>query len=171
MTTLEWIFYIIFTVSVLSFLSLAPWVPTRKEDLKRVDDIIKLQKWENFLEMWCGTWKVSLYLAKSNKESFITWIELSPFFYLISKIRIFFSKQQNIEIRFWNALKENLDKYNVIYCFWLPETVTEKIFPKIKYKNNKKFRFISYCFKMTNDYFKETRHKEENRYAIYEYKL
>lgn len=165
------IFFIIFVISVLSFISLAPWVPTRKNDLNRVNDIIKLKKWEKFLEMWCWTAKVSIFIAKSNPESFVTWIELSPLFYLISKIRVYFSWLNNIEIKYWNALELDLEKFDVIYVFWLPETVTNKVFPKIKNIKSNNFRFISYCFKMTNNYFREIKHKPENMYAIYEYKI
>ncbi len=166
---MELIIYIIFIISVLSFISLAPWVPTKNSDLDRINKIIKLKQAEKLLEMWTGTAKVSLYLASQNKDSYITGIELSPFFYLISKLRVYFSGLDNIEIIYWNALKLDLENYDAIYVFWLPETVTNKVFPKIKHIKNKNFRFISYCFKMTNTYFKETKHKTENKYAIYEY--
>lgn len=171
MSVLELIIFIFFTISVLSFVSLAPWVPTRPSDYKRVNNIVKLKDGERFLEMWCGIGGVSFFLAKNNKNAHITGIELSIFLYLISKIRLFFSPLKNIDIKFWNALKLDLSKYDVLYCFWLPETVTKKVFPKIKNIKNKNFRFISYCFKMTNNYFNETKHKPENKYAIYEYKL
>lgn len=161
----------LFVLSVFSFLSLAPWIPTRCDDLKRINDIIKLKPWEKFLEMWCWTARVSIFIAKKNPESRITWIELSPFFYIISKINVYFSWLSNIEIKYWNALNKNLESFNVIYVFWLPETVTNKIFPKISKFKNKNFRFISYCFKMTNSYFKEIKHKPKMKYAIYEYRL
>lgn len=165
------VWYILFFISVFSFISLAPWVPTRGNDLKRINDIVKLKPGEKFLEMWCWTSKVSLYLAENNKNSEIVWIELSPLFYLISKIKVFFSWLKNIKIIYWNALNLDLETFDVIHVFWLPETVTEKIFPKINKITNTNFRFISYCFKMTNEYFNETKHKSEKKLAIYEYKI
>lgn len=171
MNYFEIILILIFIVSVASFLSLAPWVPTKKSDYKRIDDIIKLKPWEKFLEMWCWTSWVSLFIAKNNPHSKIIGVELSPFFYLISKLRILFSWLKNIEIKYWNALKLNLENYDIIYVFGLPETVTKKIFPKLSKIVNKKFRFVSYCFNMTNSYFKETKYKKDWVYAIYEYKL
>lgn len=171
MQYLEILFFIIFIISIFSFISLAPWVPTRWNDLERINDVIKLKPWEKFLEMWCWTAKVSLFMAKNNPNSNIIGIELSPLFYLISKIRVFFSNTKNIKIIYWNALKLDLEKFDVIYVFWLPETVTQKVFPRINKIKNKNFRFISYCFKMTNDYFKETRHKPINRNSIYEYNV
>jgi len=164
------LFFLVFLIIVFSFFSLAPWVPTRKNDLKRIFDIVSLKEWEHFLEMWVWTAKVSLYMAKNNPKSFVTWIELSPFFYILSKIKVYLSWVKNIEIKYWNALNLDLKKYDVIYVFWLPETITKKIFPKIKGIENKNFRFISYCFKMNNDYFVEKIFKEEGKNAIYEYK-
>jgi hypothetical protein len=55
----------------------------------------------------------------------------------------------------------NLEQYDVIYVFGLPETVTKKVFPIIKNIKNKNFRLISYCFKMTNNHFKEFKHKPD----------
>jgi len=132
MTYAHILLWMIFIISIISFFSLAPWVPTRTSDLKRIQKLIKLKPKENFLEIWCGTAKVSLYIAKENPESFITGIELSPLFFLISKIKILCSRQKNIRIIYWNAFKKDLSLYEVLYVFWLPETVTEKLFPKLE---------------------------------------
>lgn len=165
------IFYMVFITSVISFISLAPWVPTFKKDLSRINKILKLEKKEKFLEIWCWTSWVSLFIAKNNPDSFITGIELSPFFYMISKIRIYFSWLKNIKIIYWNALNTNLENYDAIYVFWLPESITNKIFPKISNNKNKKFRFVSYCFQMKNNYFQEKKYKTEGDFAIYKYFL
>ena len=100
MAYLEFAFYIIFIISVFSFVSLAPWAPTRNSDYKRINEVLDLKPWENFLEMWCWTGKLSIFLAKNNPSSNIVWIELSPLFYLISKINAYFSKQKNLKIIF-----------------------------------------------------------------------
>ncbi len=171
MEYLSLIFFVIFIISTFSFFSLAPWVPTKKSDLERINKIINLQPWEKFLEMWSWTSLVSIYLAKNNPESTIHAIELSPLLYLLSRIKIFFSNTKNIKIFYWNALKKDFTEYNVLYCFWLPETVTNKIFPRIKNLKNNNFRFISYCFKMNNDLLLEQKFKEEWKYSIYHYSL
>lgn len=165
------IFYTVFIISVLSFLSLAPWVPTRKQDLERINNVVKLKKWENFLEIWCGTARVSIFIAKHNPESQVIWIELSPFLYLVSKIKVSFSRLNNIEIIYWNALKIYYSKYDVLYVFWLPETLKNKLFSKLKSEMKKWSRFVSYCFKMENDYFIEEKHKKDKQNNIYEYKV
>lgn len=171
MWLVEFIIALIFIISIISFFSLAPWVPTKNSDLKRVDDIVKLLPGERFLEMWCGTARVSIYLAKKYPESHIIGIELSPLFFIISKIKTYFSRAKNIEIIYGNALKKDLSIYDVIYVFWLPETISSQILPLIQANKSKNFRFISYCFKMKNDVFQETKYKTEKNFSIYEYKL
>lgn len=156
-------------ISAFSFLSLAPWVPTRWDDLERIWNMIWLKKDDTFLEVWCGNARVCLYIAQRFPAAKIVGIELSPLMYIIAYIRVKLSRVKNIEIRYWNALKYDWSYYSVIYVFWLPETVTKKIFPKLKAQFRKDGRFFSYCFKMTNTYFHEIKHKQKGKYAIYEY--
>ncbi len=171
MEYIKLIMYILFFVLVFSFFSLAPWVPTSKKDLNRIYKIVWLEDGEKFLEIWCGTSVVSLYMAKNKPNSFIVGIELSPVLYIISKIKIFFSWYKNIKIIYGNALKINLAEYNVLYVFGLPDTISNKLFPKILNIDKNNFRLISYCFKMTNNKFIEKKHKIAMRNSIYEYSL
>jgi len=166
------IVWIIILLSFLSFFSLAPWVPTKTSDLKRINTLSRLKKGEKFLEIWCWTASVSLYIAKQNPQSQITWIELSVLFYCISKIRVYLSRVKNIQIQYWNALKINMRYYDVIYVFWLPETISEKLAPKLKKELKIWAKFLSYCFKMNTKDFDEKKDKPDNStYAIYTYKL
>lgn len=168
---LELVLLMIFIIWVFSFFSLAPWVPTKNTDLERINKIIDLKENENFLEIWCWTARVSIFLAKQNKNSKIIWIELSPYLYFISKIKAYFLGQKNLKIIYWNALNLKIEKYDAIYFFWMPETVIKKILPKISKIQNPKFRFISYCFQMKNDYFLEEKYKPEGKLTIYKYKI
>lgn len=166
------IFILIVLLSLFSFLSLAPFVPTKNSDLIRLLKIINLKKWEKFLEIGCGTGKVSLFFAKNFPQNEIVWIELSPLFYIISKIKVFFSGLKNIKIVYWNAMKLDFSKFDIFYVFWLPETVTNKLSPKLEREMKDTSRFYSYCFKMSNDKFDEVRHKESSVLnSIYEYKI
>ncbi len=165
------IFFFLFIISVYWFTSLAPWVPTRKNDLKRIDDIIKFKANEKFLEIWCWTAKVTIYIAKNNPNSMIYWIELSPLLYIISRVKVYFSGLKNIQIMYWNALKIDFKNYDVLYIFWLPDTIKNKLFSKLKAEMKANSRFISYCFKMENNYFKEEKNTLEKRNNIYCYTI
>lgn len=171
MEILKLTLFSIFFISIFSFFSLAPWVPTKKNDIKRINDLIKLKKWEKFLEIWSWTALVSIWIAKLNPDSEIIWIELSPFLFFVSKIKLYFVKEKNIKIIYWNALKLDLSNFDVIYVFWLVDTISKKLYPKLKLINNKNFRFISYCFKFSNNkVFSEKRFKIEWENSIYVYK-
>jgi len=164
--------WIILILSVVSFFSLAPRVPTKKSDFKRINHLSKLKSGDKFLEIWCGTANVSIYMAKKNPKSQITWVEFSFLFYSISKIKVYISGLKNIQIKYGNALKINIEPYDVIYVFGLPETISEKLAPKLKKELKTSARFLSYCFKMDTKDFTETKDKpDDTTYAIYTYKL
>ena len=108
-----------------------------------------------------------------NTQNLIIWIELSPFFYLFSKIKIYFSWLKNIKIIYWNALNLDFGDFDVFYIFWLPKNIEKKIFPKLKKQMKKNARFFSYCFAFEdkNNLFIQKKHKEtKNVYSIYESK-
>ena len=162
---------IIVLISTFSFFSLAPWVPTKGKDLERINHLTKLKKDEKFLEIWCGTAKVSLYIAKQNPASQITGIELSLPLYLISRWKVFFSGLKNIDVIYGNALKADFSIYDMIYVFGLPDTMSSKVTPKLEREIKKTARFISYCFQMNSFAFSETKSKpNKDAYATYVYK-
>lgn len=170
MTILQIIFIIIFWGLICSFISLAPWVPTKKSDLERIHKLLHLQKWQKFLEIWCGTAQVSLYVANKFPKAEVIGIELSPILYVFSKIRVFFSGQKNISIIFWNALHLDFSKYDVLYVFGLPETISQKLFPKLEYWLKENAYLLSYCFQMKNNAFIEEKFKEKAEWnSIYKY--
>lgn len=162
---------IILLVFFFSFFSLAPFLPTKTKDLERISNISKLKPWENFLEVWCWTAKVSIFVAKNNPENEVVWIELSPLLYAYSKIKSILLKQKNLKIIYWNALNLDFWKFDVIYIFWLDDTIKNKILPKIEKENWKNTRLLSYCFNPEDKNFIQIKHKESNKeLAIFEYK-
>lgn len=169
MMILKIILFFLFIFSVFSFFSLAPWLPTKNKDLKRIWKIISLKKWQTFLELGCGTARVSIFLAKKYADAHIIGIELSPLFYMISKIKVYFSWQKNIQIIYGNGLQLDFKNYDIIYVFWLPETVKHKIYPKLKNELQNTARFISYTFRLTDSILQEAIHKEKDNSTIYEY--
>lgn len=171
MQYLNLIFTIAFLLLFFSFFSLAPFLPTKSKDLERINKFMSLKPWEKFLEIWCWTAKVSAFLAKNNPNTQIIWIELSPFFYAISKIKSIFLNYNNLKIIYWNALKQDFSNYDVLYIFWLEDTIKNKIFPKIRQEFKKDSRLFSYCFSAENDFLQETKYKESEKVlAIYEYR-
>lgn len=154
-----------------SFFSLAPFVPTKTKDLERISKIANLKSWETFLEIWCWTAKVSIFIAKKHPWNKIIWIEFSPFLYLISKVKSIFSWQKNLKIIYGNALNLDFSKYDVFYLFGLPETLKEKIIPKFKSEASQNARLLSYCFSFENSWITEKKFKETQKdLSIFQYR-
>lgn len=166
---MELIIVIVILILFFSFFSLAPFLPTRSKDLNRILEISKLKPWEKFLEVWCWTARVATYIAKEMPENEVVWIELSPFFYVYSKIKSLFFWTKNLKIIYWNALNLNFWDYDVIYVFWLWDSIEKKIFPKME-KEAKWKRLLSYCFNPESKVAKQIKYKKDNtELSIFEY--
>ncbi len=169
--SMENIFFIVLFFWFLWFFSLAPFVPTRKTDLERIAKITHLQDNQTFLEIGCGTAKVSIFMAKYYPNNTIVWIELSPFLYIFSKIKAFFSWQKNLKIIYWNALHYDFSQYDIFYIFWTPTSLKDKIIPKFKQEAKENARLLSYCFSFENSWLPEKKYKEnENELSVFEYR-
>lgn len=168
---MESIIFLILIVWFFSFFSLAPFVPTRNKDLQRIAKIIQLQTGEVFLEIGSWTAKVSIFMAKYYPNNTIVGIEFSPFLYIVSKIRSFFSWQKNLHIIYGNALHLDFWKYDVFYLFGTPDSLKNKIIPKFQSESKKNARLFSYCFSFENSQLYEKRHKESDQdLSIFEYR-
>jgi len=102
------------------------WLPTRKKDYDRIAELAQLKQDEVFYDLGSGTGSLLFYLAKKYKIKGIG-IEVSPIFYLYSKIKSFF--YPNVIIKFGNFFYFNLKGADVIYTFLQP-----KIYPRLKKK-------------------------------------
>lgn len=162
--------FVILFVLIFWFFSIAPYVPTKSIDLKRINNIVNKKSWESFYEIWCWDWRVCHFIAKNNPNKKVIWIEFSPLFYFVSKIRYFLSPLDNLEIIYWNALKDDFSKYDVFYVFGLDETIKNKLKPKFESELKVWSRIISYVFNIENSIFHENKYKEDDSLlSIYEY--
>ena len=133
-------------------LSLAPWVPTRREAIVRLWDIIDIKAWEYFLEI--GSWdgRVVSFLAKKYPDSYFVGIEIVPYLYFVWLVRKYIWGLSNLELKLWNALKENIDWYQHIFVFWLPESIKEKLLPRFEKEANRSTKLYSYAFSFPKEY-------------------
>ena len=143
MKILAVIIAIILIPCVYAGFSLAPWIPSKRKDLKRINKLAALKPREVLYELGCGTGTVCRYLAKKNPNSKIIGLELALPLYLWTKLKNFIFPQKNLEILWRDALKSSLDKADVIYVFGLKDNLQKKMLPKLKtLKENT--RIISY---------------------------
>ena len=165
---IETIVLIILLCFWITAISLAPFVPTFGKDLERINKICDLKAGDNFVEIWCGTAKVSRFIALKNPNANIIWVELNFFLYLYSKLKTSIFWPKNLHIKFWNALKYDYHNTQVVYIFWVPKTVSWKIKDKVYKELPKNWKYISYVFKVENWEGKEVmRDFSEKQNSIY----
>jgi SAM-dependent methyltransferase len=149
---MEWILilFLLFLMFLLinfvqAFWSLAPWVPTRKKDLKRILLLADLKPGQVLYDLGCGDGRVVFALGQNSKAKIIG-IELSWLLFFFCKIKHFFYPLKNISFQRKNLFKQDFSSANVIYVFGLPKTIREKLIIKLKKELQPKTRVISYVF-------------------------
>ncbi len=164
------LFVIAFLLSLaVAAISLAPWFPTSKKDLERINKLTNLKDGETFYEIGCGDGRVCTYIAKHNPNVNVIGTELAFPFFMISWIRWKISGPKNLVIRFRNAFKEDFSSIDAVYLFGLDRTVNGKIKTKMLKELKPGARFISYIFHLdwSNDIVKDR--PKESESAIYVY--
>lgn len=122
------LFFLVLIALIIFFTGLAKviWIPTKRKDFERIAQITNLKTGMVFYDLGSGTGDLLFYLAPKYKIKCVG-IEISPFFYLYSKIKSFF--YQNVEIKYGDFFKFNLKDADVIYFFLHP-----KLYQKLKEK-------------------------------------
>ena len=127
-------------------LTIAPWVPTRKEDLETIHEVSALKPDQTWLEIGSGTGHVSRYMAKENPKAKIMGLEILWIFWLWSWIINLFTKRPKPQLLWQNIFWHDLSEVDVIYVFSFPKAL-KKRFKKYLINNTKKgTRIISYAF-------------------------
>ena len=147
--------FIIFVICVplaIAGASMAPWVPTRRKDIERLCDILELQDWEKFLEIWTWDGRVSEAVAKKFPQAKIIWIEIALPMYIIAIIRKYFYGTSNMQLKLANAFKKNFWNYDVIYVYGMPDKMAQKIVPQFMSQAKPWAKLYSYVFSIPEKY-------------------
>jgi hypothetical protein len=99
----------------------------------------------SFIDIGCGVGGVLTYLARRHPDIQFTGIESAPIPWLISKLRVRLLGLKNVSIHFQNMWAENLQYYDIVYCFLSPEPM-ERLFNKAKTEMQAGSKFVSNSF-------------------------
>jgi predicted RNA methylase len=108
------------------------WLPTRKREYEQIANLIDLNPDKIFFDLGSGTGDLLFYLSKKYGIKCVG-IEVSPIFYLYSKIKSIFNKR--VKIYFGDFFKYDLSDADIIYVFLHPKLLSrleEKISKEIK---------------------------------------
>lgn len=139
--------FIIFCLTTIAIasLSLAPWVPTRKRDLKRICALADLKPDKVFYDLGCGDGRLVVYANKHYGVKAVG-IELALPLFVVCKIRQLLNRQKKIKFKFKNLFRENLSNADIIYVFAYKERLTGKLKQKLEKELKPGTQVISYTF-------------------------
>ncbi len=133
---------------MMAAISVAPWVPMKKKDLKRVNSLAALQDGDVFYEIGSGDGRVCHYIAKNNPKVHVIGIEMAFPIYILSKIRNAFNPQDNLKLYHANAFKFDISNADVVYTFAMQKSINEKLKNKFLKELKKGAKIVSYVFSM-----------------------
>lgn len=168
--------------NIISIFYGCPYVMMDKKVIREALKLAGLKKGDVFYDLGCGRGDVLIEAAKIGAKC--TGIEISPYYYIYAKLRLFFilsllpknrssenwgvNNKRKIEIKMQNILSVDLSNVDVVYCYLLP-----KFLKKLTSKFNKEMkpgsRLISVGFPIT-ELKNEKKYNIENR-KLYIYKF
>jgi SAM-dependent methyltransferase len=169
------IYFLVFSVIFclltvgLSSLSLAPWLPTRKEDFERICRLAQLRPGEIFYDLGCGTGGLLAHAGRNYGVRAIG-LELSLPLCLICRARRMFGRAGGARFKFKNLYRENLAKADVVYLFAQSRRkLRGALLEKLKKELKPGARVITYVFPIAEWIPDAVDKPGKNDLAIYKY--
>lgn len=136
--------FILYTVYAM--LVAAPFLPTHMKNVRKMIELAQAKPGETVMDLGSGDGRIILEAAKTG--ALCVGIELNPFLYLWSKIRVLFSGYKNIEIHRQDLWATRLYDVEVLMVFFISFRM-DKLGKKIKQEMKPGTRVISYGFKFS----------------------
>lgn len=129
---------------LLAAFSMAPWVPTRKTDLERVNDLLDLKPGEIFYDLGCGDGRICHYVAARNPDVKVYGFELAYPLYAWARLKQVFRPKKNLTIKLKNVFNLDLSKADCVYLFGLRKTLNDRLKDKFEKELKKGARIYVY---------------------------
>jgi len=138
---------------ILPLLGHAPYYPSGKKAMKDMIKLAGLKGSERVIDLGSGDGRLVFELAKYSREA--TGIEHNPFFVIFCRLRcLFLRRKAKTSFMYGNFYKHDLSRYDVIFCYLLPESM-RKLELKMKKELKPGTKVISNTFHI--DVFKEAK--------------
>ncbi|MFH1597569.1 MAG: class I SAM-dependent methyltransferase [Patescibacteria group bacterium] len=123
----------------------APFVPTKKKDIKRMLTLAQVKASDQIYELGSGDGRIAQVAAKEFGAR-VQGIEISFLPYIISKIRMRLTGlSDRVKIAYGNFYKVDLKNADVVICFLTPMAM-KKLSPKFRKELKQGARVVSYAF-------------------------
>jgi len=145
-----------------------PYVPSSDFKVDKLVLELEIKKWQKFLDLWSGDWRILESIWKKYPELKLYWIENSYFPYKLSLKR---KEKNKLDYTIYkkNFFKEDFSKYDVFYAFMI-DYLMLKIWTKIKKECKTGTLFYSNSFQIKWEKPYKTIKASENSF-IYVYKV
>lgn len=149
---LLFLLFLIFLSAILFLItplfSLIPFVPVRKEILSKTISALELNNKSILYDLGCGDGRVLLEASKLNPNIKCIGIEISPFPFLLAKIKKWLSFSKNINILYGNFYKINVSEASHVFLYLFPEAM-DKLLPKFEKELKPSSRVVSCDFEFS----------------------
>ncbi len=115
--------YFLVLVVLITFIvgsvSAAPWLPTKKNQIRELVKIVPVKKGMIVYDLGCGDGSVIFALARFNPNVKMIGLEISllPYFIALLNKFFYFKKYKNIKIKYKNLFFEDLSKADLVFIF------------------------------------------------------
>jgi len=139
------IYFLIMFPTLAALIRGAPFVPTPIDAVEAMVNAADLKDGQKIYDIGCGDGRI-VYLASKAKNLKAVGLELSPFVYLLARIRKLFWRSK-AKILLKNFKYTDLSDADVIFCYLLPETLAH-LRTKLDKELKKGTKIISYSFQI-----------------------
>jgi precorrin-6B methylase 2 len=111
--------------------SLIPFVPVRKKILNEIISALELNEQSVLYDLGCGDGRVLFTALKVNPNIVCVGIEISPFPFLLAKMKEFFCVSKDIDISYGDFFKVDVSPASHIFLYLFPR-VLDALLPKLE---------------------------------------
>jgi precorrin-6B methylase 2 len=131
---------------IYTVLSLAPWLPTRAHDMRRIGELALLRDGEVFYDLGSGDGRVVCALARLYPRVQFVGVEMSFLLHALASLRKTFSRSDNVRLTRANLFTQKYEDVDVIYIFGVKRTVNSTRFKGVIEKLAPGSRIVLYNF-------------------------
>lgn len=137
----------LFVNFLFSIIYRCPFVPSKKVVHEKAIEIAGIKNRDVVYDLGCGDARFLIAVASKFKGIKCVGYEISPFLYLLAKIKT--RRYKNIKIIFGNFFKKDISEADIIFCYLLP-SIMKKLEKKILKEIKKSLRVVSQDFSFPN---------------------
>jgi hypothetical protein len=134
---------------VRAFASLAPWVPSNLKMVGHALKYIAPSKGQTFADLGCGDGRIVFY-ANNKYQLQADGFERAFVPFILAKLRQLKYRHRPVSIKLQNLYKANLTGYDIVFVYGLPQTINERLAPKLASELKSGAYLISYNFRLRN---------------------